>query len=67
MLNPMQNIAVRRYANPEELGWAGWIEPKDLSWIVFIRADGSPVIFMHRDPVTGACLSGEEIAAKVAQ
>lgn len=48
----MQNIIVRRYEN--NANWQGWIEPEDKSWIAFIRQDGMPVIFLDRDPTTGA-------------
>ena len=49
----MKNIIVGRYSN-RDTGWQGWVEPKDRSWIVFIRADGTPVVFLNRDPKTGA-------------
>jgi len=53
----MVNIKVGRYSNSETRKfWQGWIEPEDLSWIVFIDADGSPTVFLDRDPVTGAVL-----------
>lgn len=55
----MQNINVTRYANPKATGWAGYIEPADLSWIAFIGLDGRPVFFLNRDPVTGAILSDD--------
>lgn len=52
----MQNIVVSRYADPKALGWAGCIEPDDRSWIAFIDRDGRPLVFLKRDPQTGACL-----------
>ncbi len=61
----MCNIIVGRYGvdsgvrNSDGSGthvWQGWIEPKDKSWIAFIRADGSPQFFLNRDPETGAIL-----------
>jgi len=45
----MDNIKVGRYTNPTEVGWAGWIEPKDRSWIIFIGLDGAAVFFGERD------------------
>lgn len=50
----MQNIKVGRYSDPKALGWVGWIEPEDLSWIAFIGLNGRPVFFLNRDPRTGA-------------
>jgi hypothetical protein len=51
----MTNIKVGRYSNPEtKRFWQGWIEPEDLSWVIFVNAQGRPVIFMDRDPITGA-------------
>lgn len=52
----MQNIKVARYSDPEALGWAGWIEPEDRSWVAFIGLDGKPLFYLHRDPRTGAIL-----------
>lgn len=60
----MTNITVGRYEPsteplPEGVSdvtehWQGWIEPDDLSWIMFVAADGSPIVFLDRDPETGA-------------
>lgn len=59
----MTNIVVGRYEKsteplPEGVSdvadhWQGWIEPDDLSWIMFVDIDGKPVVFLDRDPVTG--------------
>jgi len=45
----MENITVKRYKNPKKVGWKGFIEPKDGSWIAFIRLDGVPVFYLKRD------------------
>ena len=52
----MCNIIVGRYAHPESHGYQGWIEPEDLSWIMYVRLDGSPQVFLNRDPITGAVI-----------
>ena len=53
----MCNIKVGRYSNSEtKKFWQGWIEPEDLSWIVFIKASGEPVVYLDRDPKTGAVI-----------
>lgn len=52
----MCNVKVGRYKHPDKVGWQGWIEPDDLSWIAFVDLDGKPVIFLDRDPVTGKVL-----------
>lgn len=52
----MPAITVSRYANPANVGgWLGVIEPADKSWIVFIDADGRPMLFPHRDE-NGGCI-----------
>lgn len=52
----MGNIRVGRYA-PEKVGeWAGWIEPEDHSWIMFVQKDGCVRVFLNRDPTTGAVI-----------
>ena len=51
----MQNITVGRYNHTSVTEhWQGWIEPDDLSWIAFVKADGAPIVFLDRDSVTGA-------------
>jgi hypothetical protein len=50
----MGNITVGRYANPQSVGYAGWLEPDDRSWIAFVDLEGRPVFFLDRDPETGA-------------
>ena len=50
----MGNITVTRYPKPQEVGWQGYLEPDDRSWIAFIALDGKPVFFLDRDPETGA-------------
>jgi hypothetical protein len=64
----MQNIKVTRYADPKATGWAGYIEPADKSWIGFVGIDGRPILFLSRDPGTGAVLPDDpaERAAAVA-
>ena len=52
----MQNIIVKRYSNPKEIGWAGWIEDETKTWIAFIDLAGKPTFFLNRDPVTGGVL-----------
>lgn len=64
----MGNIKVGRYSPgckatdsegnwvPLTYFWQGWIEPEDESWIMFIHADGSPTVYLNRDPVTGAVI-----------
>jgi hypothetical protein len=51
------NIIIHTYSD-EELRkiWLGYIEPEDKSWIMFIPAEGEPVLFTGRDPETGAVL-----------
>jgi hypothetical protein len=53
----MENISVKRYANPEETGYKGWVEPDNLSWILFVALDDSVVLFDKRDPQTGAVIN----------
>ena len=56
----MQNIIVGRYSSDSALEhWQGWIEPEDVSWIMFISAEGAPLVFLNRDPVTGAVKQNE--------
>jgi len=46
----MQNIIVGRYTHPTTRKyWQGWIEPEDRSWIMFVEADGRPVVYLDRE------------------
>jgi len=48
------NITVGRYDKPSEVGYQGWIEPEDRSWIAFVDGEGRAQFFLDRDPVRGA-------------
>lgn len=51
----MENIRVRRYENDElREHWHGFVEPESLDWILFLPAEGDPVLYTKRDPDTGA-------------
>jgi hypothetical protein len=50
----MKNIIVTRYKNPDKVGWLGYMEPKDKSWIMFVDRDNNPKIYLERDKKTGA-------------
>jgi hypothetical protein len=43
----MQNIHVKRYQGKHD--WAGWIEPEDNSWIVFIATDGQATFWRRTE------------------
>lgn len=55
----MKNIKIGRYSDQSSAshGWAGWIEPDDLSWILFVGVDGHAEFYGERDRETGAVLS----------
>lgn len=51
----MGNITVGRYKHESVTrDYQGWLEPDDKSWIMFIRSDGVPEVYLDRDPITGA-------------
>jgi hypothetical protein len=53
----MCNIRVGRYDDPAiRKDYQGWVEPEDMSWIMYVRADGTPQVFLERDPDTGAII-----------
>jgi hypothetical protein len=54
------NIKIERYKNPAGVdGWAGYIEPSDLAWILYFRDNGSTKFYPHRDRRTGAVIEPE--------
>lgn len=63
----MQNIHVKRYSQPDAVGYSGAIEPEDRSWILFVPADGSTPQLWQRserpdDSEPGVIISGFEPA-----
>ena len=40
--------------------WQGWIEPEDKTWILYVKGDGTPVLYSKRDPNTGAILENDK-------
>lgn len=46
----MQEIHVKRYAEPTPGPYVGSIEPNDRSWVLFVRADGPPELWVAIDP-----------------
>jgi hypothetical protein len=72
----MSNIVVGRYPNPKKVGgWAGYVQDRKRTWIMFIPTQRAgeppapPLVFLHRDPVTGAVLPDdpEERVAALAE
>ena len=49
-------LAVARAETPCQ-DYLGWVEPEDRSWIVFVRDDHAPEVYLDRDPATGAVLA----------
>jgi len=48
---------VGRYEMDDNSGFQGWIEDEKKTWIMFIRDDGSPVVYLNRDPKTGGVIT----------
>lgn len=53
----MPKMKVGRYDEKQSTGYAGYVEPEDRSWILFVTRDGKPVLYTDRDPKTGIVLS----------
>ncbi len=53
----MSNIILGRYDDPKAVGYQGWLEPEDKTWIAFVDLDGKPVFFLNRDAATGEVAS----------
>jgi hypothetical protein len=47
------NIHIGHYDNSQGIGYDGWIEPDDLSWIIFVTTGGDLTIWMEREPTGG--------------
>ena len=53
----MKNIKIGRYADPQAIGYTGWIEPEDRTWTLFIGLDGAAELYSTTvepaEPVAG--------------
>lgn len=47
----MQALHVRRY-HDQSHGYAGWVEPEDRAWVLFIAVDGSPQLVLRVELTT---------------
>lgn len=55
-------IKTGSYRNPQAVGnWAGWIEDKDKTWILFYDAEGKALFYPKRDSNGGVL--GEGLAS----
>lgn len=45
----MQNIHVKRYSNPEAVGYQGTIEPEDRTWLLFLDLEGRPSLYLQAE------------------
>lgn len=56
--HPMHdNIVIRAYPDPAATGdWAGYIEDKNCTWIIWLDASGRPALFNGRRDSNGAVL-----------
>lgn len=51
----MSNITIGRYDDQSiTKTWAGWIEPGDKSWIIFLDANGKPSLYYPKRNKSGA-------------
>lgn len=63
----MSNIKIGRYDHPSiTVDYAGWIEPDDKSWIIFLGADGKPAVYYdQRDEHGGVVGIGYRLDAPI--
>lgn len=53
----MSNITIGRYDHESiTKEWAGWVEPADKAWIIFLDADGKPARYFADRDSTGAVI-----------
>lgn len=57
----MSNITIGRYDDTSITDhWAGYIEPGDKSWIIFLDAEGRPAVYYPKREKSGAVV-GEAV------
>ena len=53
----MQNLTVGRYIEPSvKTTYQGWIEPEDRSWIIYLDAEGQPVLYWRERESDGSVI-----------
>ena len=53
----MSNLTIGRYDDESiTKDWAGWIEPGDKAWIIYLDADGNPALYYPQRDTTGAVI-----------
>lgn len=45
----MKTAKFYAYSNPQDVGYIGWIEPDDKSWIMFVGIEGEFHFYGKRD------------------
>lgn len=63
----MSNLTIGRYDHESiTVDYAGWIEPNDRSWIIFLGADGKPAVYYdQRDAGGGVIGEGYRLDAPI--
>ncbi len=55
----IDRLKIGRYSNPENIGYSGYLQPKDLSWIIYFGLDGRPThYYPERDKDGGVVEKG---------
>lgn len=53
----MGNIKIGRYDHESvSREWAGWVEPDDGSWIIYLDAEGKPGLYFPEREPSGAVI-----------
>lgn len=55
MTPKLSRIRVGRYAQPQKVGWLGWIEDEEKTWVAYIDLEGRPRFYLDRND-SGAVL-----------
>lgn len=57
----MSNLTIGRYDHESiRKDWAGYIEPADKSWIIYLHADGKPALYWPERDADGGVV-GEPV------
>lgn len=61
-MSAMLPLKVGRYTEADRSEFVAWVEPPDRTWILFLRKDGTPVLYPNRDPKTGAVIGSAAVS-----
>lgn len=59
--HPIDRIHIGRYKKPDKVGYIGFIEPEDKTWVLFFGLDGKPSVYYSECEPDGAGIDSSRV------